>query len=236
MRKIIVLVTCMVLASVNNVLSYDYTPYVLAHYGAEQEKAPNLIHKETPTHSLTAQIDGWNLIANTYQRTGAETENYLAAELYFSQQFEITAPGPASIDFHYERHLEIGNSPGDFGLESMFIIWDNRENTYTSGTELFNTGEKNFNDTITFNYDFFDFEVGDKFWLEISMDSILRYADDSMPPIPFKFASNNNSARILDVTGGLAPVQNVPVPGSLWLLGAGLLGLITFKQKNNHKL
>lgn len=74
-------------------------------------------------------------------------------------------------------------------------------------------------------------------WSTTNMDWIQKtfifVADDSSALLTFASMANNAFGPALDNVEvfGLAPPSDVPLPGTVWLLGSGLLGLLGWRRK-----
>ena len=68
-----------------------------------------------------------------------------------------------------------------------------------------------------FNHPFYNWKVGESFsGIERAYDSIGNYSR-------------------IDLSVVLTDISTVPIPGAVWLLGSGIIGLVSLRQKHNNR-
>lgn len=167
----------------------------------------------------------------------------------FSKTFKVVAPGHAEIAFSLDGSLmTYGNAVAGY---SMAI------NSLSNGNLLFSNeyedvsseeGIISLNDILQF--DFSQNQVGDEFILDFGLDlwaeaySDYSFGEDYGEPVSFSQNSGIASAeldsmQIDSISGGIVPTSGdqlnniapVPIPGAVWLLSSGVIGLMGFRRK-----
>ena len=191
--------------------------------------------------SAEAKAVGWALGAQADMYIENEFSGGAYAQASFTQTFEVTAVGSASINFSYEGWLSIANlgdgSAEDMWADTSFSVYayDDLENEGGDSYNLMDIGENFPSGTFSFTYNFTDEDVGSLFYVTLELNAsvsseYINYIGDG----GLNFISDfYNTAELTDYSGGIDPLGGppVPIPGALWLLGSGLFGLMAVRRR-----
>lgn len=181
-----------------------------------------------------ARAEGWEIGTKVY-KVLAPNNSFVSiyADADFSQPFKVTGTGSAEISFDYDGSLSVTGDKSNFDFgEGSSDLWylveayDSFEQfRHVSASYDPDTGDQTYDGTLILTYNFTDEDVGNVFVVTLHLESGLyagsnAYIGESNVDLMSDFY---NSASLTTFSGPIAPV---PLPGTVWLLGSGLLGLV----------
>jgi len=170
-----------------------------------------------------------------------EFSGSVTAYAKFSQQFKVTEAGFAYIHFYYDGDLLVQNE-GSGSIEGMYDVGFSvsASDSYghsDGGSDFLSSEEsKSCSDSFSFYYNFTDEQVGDIFTVTLALDTYITaeyidYLVDEGQDGQAEFLSDfYNTAKISYFGGGIA-FNAVPIPGAVWLLGSGIMGIMAIRRR-----
>ena len=150
------------------------------------------------------------------------------------KQFEVTAPGPASISFTWDGLLQVVGDPAYDGEYNLYASAGIEDYTLSANADVYwyeeldAAGTLPVSESTTFTYDFSAADVGDLFSIGLVFDSMVSLAGGEFAMAPsdtLGFTSSfYNSLKITGISGGIQSTDNgpeIPEPAALSLLLIG---------------
>ncbi len=250
---ILILLMVMTLGIGSAMASYD--PWCTANYseGSYDEDANHAFSGNT-LYYAESRADGWVLGSQAYVYVDPDTSfsGSLSAYSRFFQEFVVTGAGDATITFSYDGTLSAqnygtGTIEGMYSMDFWIAATDDYgyENEYYDDGSLEEEGLQSYSDTFSFNYTFTADDVGSTFkvYLELEANIDAEYIDYYVDEEEGQFGDAEfmsdfyTTAELVGYSGGIAPLGGppVPIPGAVWLLGSGLIGLVAFGGRRRKK-
>ena len=190
---------------------------------------------------------GWWVTGGRLQRTwDSSQQGFLYIFSDIDKDFVVTSAGPASITFSWEGFLQVTGSTDYNDEYNMYANAYVNDSTSTSifpvidwYYEINSIGSQNIFEMDVLNYVFDEDDIGSSFNISMVFESMVSpnqtitfNGDDSL-----NFNSDTfEGFKIESITGGIAAAEGpalspVPIPGAVWLLGSGLIGLAGLRRK-----
>ena len=170
-----------------------------------------------------------------------EFSGNVTAHAEFSQQFKVTEAGSAYIHFYYDGDLSVQNE-GSGSINGMYDVGfsvsasDSYGNSDGGSDFLSLENSKSCSDSFNFYYNFTDEEVGNIFTVTLALDAYItaeyiNYLVDEGQGGQADFLSDfYDTAKISYFDGGIA-FNTVPIPGTVWLFGSGIMGMMAIRRR-----
>ena len=243
----------------------NYETYCVAHARGDSDGGEGYTHavvsgeNEYDYWLAESRVNGWELGAKSESQFNDYTKLYEGSFYYpdasadFKQQFHVVDGSVTStVTFACDGTLSAAGSDNVNGMYSFGVSWgvshcdqnntwvDKHYEDFYKGMED-GFGTWNHDDSFTITYEADELTTGEDFFLNAWLYTLYEaegvwFGDDPTYGHLHISADFYNSLKLISVTGGIEAVgPPVPIPGAVWLLGSGLLGLVAVRRRKGKE-